>query len=98
MPAELIDKFGAVSSQVAAAMAKGAREKAKSDIAVAITGIAGPGGATEQKSVGLVYISIETAADNNTSEFIFPGNRKAVRQRAAYTALNLARLALLKFD
>src|SRR4030042_7047296 len=63
VPAELIDKYGAVSCQVASAMAKGARRKAKSDIAVAITGKAGPGGATEQKSVGLVYISVDTTAD-----------------------------------
>ncbi|MCK4887801.1 MAG: competence/damage-inducible protein A [Planctomycetes bacterium] len=87
--AELIEKYGAVSPQVAEAMAKGAKNKAKSDYAIGITGIAGPTGASEQKPVGLVYISVASDKKCVAEKFIFSHNRSFIRLRAAQTALNL---------
>jgi nicotinamide-nucleotide amidase len=95
VPAELIDKYGAVSEQVAEAMARQARKKADTDISIGITGIAGPDGGTEQKPVGLVYISVDTSNGCETKRFIFPSkSRNSVRLRAAQTALNMVRLKL----
>lgn len=102
---ELIEQAGAVSSEVAAAMAAGAKQKSGADFAIAVTGIAGPQGGSEQKPVGLVYISIALPtgidpADSpnsgvDTEKFLFgPRDRDFIRQRAAQTALNLLRLKL----
>jgi nicotinamide-nucleotide amidase len=86
--AELIEKFGAVSSQVASEMAKGARKKAKTDFSIAVTGIAGPEGGGEQKPVGLVYVAIDCLAGCQTERFIFTNrNRDFIRTRTAQTAL-----------
>jgi len=92
--ADLIDKYGAVSEQVAQAMAQQARKKAGTDFAIGITGIAGPAGGTEQKPVGLVYISVDSNSGCETKRFIFSRNRKSIRLRAALTALNMLRLKL----
>ena len=94
VPTDLIEKYGAVSEQVAAAMAQSARKKAGSDFAIGITGIAGPTGGSEQKPVGLVYISIDSEKGNKTKSFIFSADRESVRLRAAQTALNILRLNL----
>jgi len=91
---ELIEKYGAVSEQVAKAMAKQARKKADTSIAIGITGIAGPTGGTEQKPVGLVYISVDTSGGCETKRFIFPQDRDSIRLRAAQSALNMLRLRL----
>lgn len=92
---ELIEKFGAVSSEVAQAMAEGAKRKSGSDFAVAVTGIAGPDGGSEQKPVGLVYISIASPDGINTEKFLFgPRDRDFIRLRASQTLLNLLRLKL----
>ncbi|MFA5291462.1 MAG: competence/damage-inducible protein A [Phycisphaerae bacterium] len=92
---KLIEQFGAVSREVAAAMAKGARKKSGADFAVAVTGIAGPQGETEQKPVGLVYISIASSRGAETERFLFgPRNRDFIRLRTAQTLLNLLRLKL----
>jgi len=88
---ELIEKKGAVSEEVAAAMAAGARRKAGSDYAVAITGIAGPGGATADKSVGLVYIGLAKGDAIRVERFVFGSDRQSVRKRAANAALDLLR-------
>ncbi len=92
--AGLIDKYGTVSEQVAQAMAQQARKKAGTDFAIGITGIAGPGGGTEQKPVGLVYISVDSQSGCETKCFIFSHDRKSIRLRAALTALNMLRLKL----
>lgn len=94
VPAELIERHGAVSEQVARAMARGARRKAGTDFAIGITGIAGPGGATEQKCAGLVYISVDSGRGCNTKRCIFTHERRFVRLRSAQTALNMLRLKL----
>ena len=92
--ADLIEKYGAVSEQVACAMAQGARKKARTDFAIGITGIAGPSGATEQKPIGLVYISVDSDNECETKRCLFSHDRAFIRLRAAQTALNMLRLKL----
>lgn len=94
VPLEMIDKHGAVSDQVARAMAQGARRRAGADYAISITGIAGPGGGTELKPVGLVYIAVDSRDGAETSRYVFSSDRSSVRYRAAQTALNMLRLKL----
>jgi nicotinamide-nucleotide amidase len=90
----LIDENGAVSSEVASAMAEGARSRASTDFAIAITGIAGPTGATEQKPVGLVYISVSSKGGLQTKRYVISGDRDLVRIRASLTALDVLRQEL----
>jgi nicotinamide-nucleotide amidase len=94
VPVEMIRDYGAVSEQVAAAMAQGAKRKARADYAISITGIAGPEGGTEQKPVGLVYIAVASAQDCSVNRFVFWHDREFVRLRSALTALNLLRLKM----
>lgn len=92
---EMIADFGAVSEPVARMMAAGAAEKSGADVSAAITGIAGPGGGTDQKPIGLVYIAVMIDGDCRVQEYRFPpANRHWVRLRSALTALNLIRLRL----
>ena len=89
---DLLRAHGAVSPEVAAAMARGARSRLRADVAVSVTGIAGPGGGSAEKPVGLVYLHAagpggkEHAADIN-----FPGDRATIRMRATVAALHLVR-------
>jgi nicotinamide-nucleotide amidase len=92
---DLIEKYGAVSKQVAEAMAFGARSKAGTDYAIGITGIAGPTGSTEQKPAGLVYICVSYDGGCDTKECLFNFDRQFVRLRAAQTALNMLRQRLI---
>jgi len=94
VPAELIKQYGAVSEQVAQSMAVGARKKAGTDYAISITGIAGPAGGTEQKPVGLVYISVDSDNGCDTQRCFFYHGRQFIRLRAAQTVLNILRLKL----
>ncbi|MEN6332652.1 MAG: competence/damage-inducible protein A [Phycisphaerales bacterium] len=94
VPPEMIDQYGAVSEQVAQAMAQGARRRSGADYAIGITGIAGPGGGSELKPVGLVYIAVDSREGAETSRYVFSWDRSAVRLRTAQTALNLLRLKL----
>jgi nicotinamide-nucleotide amidase len=92
---ELIEKYGAVSEPVARALAEGAAHASGADIAVGITGIAGPEGGSGKKPVGLVYIGLFFKGKTEVQEFRFsPVGREAVRRRAALTALNWVRLKL----
>lgn len=93
---ETLEAYGAVSSETAAEMAKGARKVSGADIAVSVTGIAGPGGGTAEKPVGLVYIGVSTENETKTYKFNLSGNREKVRLRTCMNALNLVRLELLK--
>lgn len=91
VPDTLLAQHGAVSREVATAMAEGAREAAGAGIAVAITGIAGPTGGTEEKPVGLVFISVaQTNGETVARKFLFEnGGRSAIRQDSVQEALNL---------
>ncbi|HWL32505.1 MAG TPA: competence/damage-inducible protein A [Gaiellaceae bacterium] len=94
IPAELIEQHGAVSAEVAAAMARGARERLGVDAAVSVTGIAGPGGGTEEKPVGLVYFHAETPDTSKGGFFSFPGDRDSIRRRSVVASLHLLRRLL----
>lgn len=86
---ESLLKFGAVSEAVALSMSLGAKKISGADIAVGITGLAGPGGATADKPVGLVYISICSENVHKAEKFIFSGSRDEVRMKASDEALRL---------
>ncbi len=95
VPKKLIDQQGAVSREVAAAMAEGIRKRCLASYGVGITGVAGPGGGTEQKPVGLVYIALAGEEGTQVVERNFPGDRKRIRQFATQQALEMIRRALL---
>ena len=94
----LIDAHGAVSEQVARAMAEGIRERLGADIAVSVTGIAGPGGGTPEKPVGTVWIGIASARGSHASRHLFGRERAYVRQRASSQALFLATREVIALD
>jgi len=94
VPQELLERHGAVSAEAAAAMTAGARKRLGADVAVAITGIAGPDGGSAEKPVGLVYLHAESPSASRSVDFVFPGDREGIRRRAAVTALHLVRRLL----
>jgi nicotinamide-nucleotide amidase len=94
VPVGLLAEYGAVSAEVAAAMAEGARARLGADVAVAVTGIAGPGGRTTEKPVGLVYIHASGPDGSLTRTLDLPGEREQIRVRATVTALHLLRALL----
>ncbi len=89
VPAGLIEKYGAVSSEVALAMAEGVRRVSGSDIAIATTGIAGPDGGTPEKPVGTVFIAIDSPDGGITFLHRFEGDRNTIREVTAEAALTL---------
>src|SRR5882724_7993612 len=91
VPPELLARFGAVSTEVVRAMADGARRAFNADIALALTGIAGPGGGSADKPVGLVHLAVSNADGLSDRRVVFPGNREQVRRRAAFAGLSLVR-------
>jgi len=93
--AKLIDQYGAVSSQVAEAMAMGARERAGASIGLSLTGIAGPSGGSPEKPVGLVYLGLSTSAQTQSRKINWPGERGMIQHIAAYSALDFLRRELL---
>jgi nicotinamide-nucleotide amidase len=94
--AETIERHGAVSAEVAEALAAGARAKLGTDVSVGVTGIAGPGGGTEEKPVGLVWLSVATAdGEPLTRSVNLPGSRADIRDRTTTVAMHLIRRALL---
>jgi nicotinamide-nucleotide amidase len=96
VPTELIARHGAVSKEVAAAMACGIRQRANVSVGLSVTGIAGPGGGTETKPVGLVYIGLDDGTGHPIArEFRFHGDRNVIKQRSSQTALDLLRRWLL---
>jgi nicotinamide-nucleotide amidase len=91
---EVLAAHGAVSAETAAAMARGARDRLGADVAVAVTGVAGPGGGTPEKPVGLVYAHAAGPDGERSVEFNLRSDRDAVRRRATTTALHLVRALL----
>ena len=95
IPRALLGAVGAVSPEVAQAMAERVRELAQSDFGIGVTGIAGPGGGSEEKPVGLVYIAVAGPSGTTVVKNIYPGQRADVRWRATQTALDLLRKQLI---
>jgi nicotinamide-nucleotide amidase len=94
VPEAVLAEHGAVSAETASAMAAGARERLGVDVAVAVTGVAGPGGGTADKPVGLVYLHVSGPNAEEARSFSVPSDREAVRRRAAVAALHLVRRVL----
>jgi nicotinamide-nucleotide amidase len=94
VPADILERHGAVSAETAAAMARGARERLGTDLALSVTGIAGPDGGSDEKPVGLVYLHAVGPGGARSADFVFPGDRESIRRRAAVTALHLMRRLL----
>jgi len=96
VPARLIQEHGAVSAPVATALAEGIRRKCNSTLGVGITGVAGPGGGTEQKPVGLVYVALTDGKKTEVADRKYPGDRNRIRQWATQQALDMVRRRLMK--
>jgi competence/damage-inducible protein CinA-like protein len=92
---DVLARHGAVSAETAAAMAAGARARLGADLAVSVTGIAGPGGGSQSKPVGLVHLHVSSPAGEDRRVMDVPGDRDAVRARAATAALQLVRAHLV---
>lgn len=95
---ETLEKHGAVSEETALEMARGVREQAKADLGVSITGIAGPGGGSPEKPVGLVYIGLATQQGVEARKFQFHGNRDSIRQLSVQAALDWIRRYMSKYE
>jgi nicotinamide-nucleotide amidase len=95
VPPALIERHGAVSREVAAALAEGIRERCNTTFGLGVTGIAGPGGGTEEKPVGLVYIGVSDGKNTEVVEKKFTGDRYRVRQFSSQQALDLVRRRLM---
>ena len=95
VPAALLEQHGAVSAECAEAMARGALAATGAQLAISTTGIAGPGGGTPEKPVGLVYLHCASAFGERARRVVLPGDRTTVRDSATTTALHLA-LAVLR--
>ena len=93
--AETLEQFGAVSEETAREMAEGIARTSGAEIGIATTGIAGPGGGSEEKPVGLVYMGLYYKGKTDVKKCNFAGKRQAIRERAAYTALDWLRKAML---
>lgn len=96
VPRDLIDKHGAVSSEVAEAMAEGMRQRAKTDYAISVTGIAGPGGGTAEKPVGTIFVGYSDIKQTKSLKLNLPGDRNLIRWRSSQAALDYLRRQILK--
>ncbi len=95
VPAEMIERHGAVSREVAAALAEGVRYRCESTLGVGITGVAGPGGGTAEKPVGLVFHALASDGGTEVIERKYPGDRKRIRRFASTMALDMVRRKLM---
>ena len=96
VPEDLTRRHGAVSEEVARAMAEGIRRRSGADFALGVTGVAGPEGGTAEKPVGTVWTALADAAATPAAREVFTGDRALVRERAANYALNMLRLRLIE--
>ncbi|MHB8641939.1 MAG: nicotinamide-nucleotide amidohydrolase family protein [Gaiellaceae bacterium] len=94
VPADVLHAHGAVSAETAAAMASGIRARLGADVGISITGIAGPGGGSAEKPVGLVYVHVETPERSRGIDFTYGSDRESIRRRATVASLHLARRLL----
>lgn len=90
-------KYGAVSAETVKEMVKGAVYLTKADVAIAVSGLAGPGGATDDKPVGLVYIGCMVCGKVKVREFFFEGDRKQIREKTVTEALGMLRMSVLEY-
>ena len=97
IPEEIISKHGAVSSECVAAMAEGVRRITGSDFSIATSGIAGPGGGSEEKPVGTVWIGVCSPKETKTFRMVFKGDRKRNIERFAANALNILRITIVNY-
>ncbi|WPX09711.1 competence/damage-inducible protein A [Anaerocellum danielii] len=97
VPEQVLKEYGAVSSQTAEYMAQGALSNSLANIALSVTGIAGPGGGSETKPVGLVYIGIATRNDVKSFEFRFSGDRLRIKEMTSKAALNILRKKIIDY-
>ena len=95
VPAEMIERHGAVSREVAAALAEGIRYRCESTLGVGITGVAGPNGGTPEKPVGLVFHAVASDTGTEVIQRTFPGDRKRIRRFASTMALDMVRKKLM---
>ena len=95
VPAEMIERHGAVSREVAAALAEGIRYRCESTLGAGITGVAGPNGGTAEKPVGLVFHAVASDSGTEVIQRNFPGDRKRIRQLASTMALGMVRRKLM---
>jgi PncC family amidohydrolase len=93
VPQAMLESVGAVSPETAAAMAAGARKLLKADIAVSVTGIAGPGGGSDEKPVGLVWFGLATAGGVRTEKALYQGDRETIRAKTVLHALGMLTVA-----
>jgi nicotinamide-nucleotide amidase len=98
VPKRMLDEFGAVSGEVAKKMAEGIREYGKTTLGLGVTGIAGPGGGTPEKPVGLIFISLSDSKETIVKSYNFPGDRAQVRLLTSQSALDLIRRYYLWMD
>ena len=96
VPAETLKRYGAVSPQTAEAMAEGGAKAANADLCIAVTGIAGPDGGTEEKPVGLVYMSCYCRGTYYTEKNQYTGSRSKIREYSVASALTLLRRVILE--
>jgi nicotinamide-nucleotide amidase len=96
VPKAILEEFGAVSAETAAAMATGVREYAKTDFGLSVTGIAGPDGGSLEKPVGLVFVGFANDSGSKTVKLNLPGDRHLIRWRASQAAMDYLRRQLLK--
>jgi nicotinamide-nucleotide amidase len=94
VPRETLERHGAVSAETASAMSAGVRARLGADVAVSVTGVAGPGGGSVEKPVGLVHVHAETPEASHGIEFTYGQDRESIRRRATVAALHLLRRLL----
>ena len=95
IPKRILSRYGAVSEKTAILMAEGIRKKSGTDLGLAVTGIAGPGGGSPEKPVGTVWIALSSPQGNKAGHFLFAGHRNQIKILTAYTALNWVRSYLI---
>ena len=91
IPKKVLSRYGAVSRKTALLMAGAFAKKSKSDLGLAVTGIAGPGGGSPEKPVGTVWIALSSPKGEKAVHFLFGGRREQIKILSAYTALNWVR-------